>query len=176
MTEILTARLRLTVPTIDHLPACRALWSDPAVTRFIGGVPQTEEQVWSRLLRYIGHWQAMGFGYWVVQTIDGGRFVGEIGFSDYRRDTVPRFDGTPEMGWVLSPEAQGQGFAREATEAALAWRDAHLPGAETVAIIQPDHAASLRVADKLGFVAEQTAIYHDAPILLLRRTRMIPSR
>ncbi|MCB8879722.1 GNAT family N-acetyltransferase [Acidisoma cellulosilytica] len=171
MTDILTPRLRLTVPTIDHFAQCLALWSDPAVTRFIGGVPQTREQIWARLLRYIGHWQALGFGYWVVETIEGGRFVGEVGFSDYRRDITPRFDGTPEMGWVLSPAAHGQGFATEATKAALTWRDSTLPGRETVAIIQPDHAASLRVAAKLGFVVEQTAIYHDDPILLLRRQR-----
>lgn len=169
MTEILTPRLRMTLPSAAHLPRCLALWSDPAVTRFIGGVPQTEEQAWARLLRYIGHWQALGFGYWVVETRDDGAFVGEVGFSDYRRDTIPRFDGTPEMGWVLSPAAQGKGFAAEATEAALAWRDQHLPGGETVAIIQPEHAASLRVADRLGFVVEQTALYHEAPILLLRR-------
>jgi RimJ/RimL family protein N-acetyltransferase len=166
---LLTPRLRLRPPTIDHFPQCLALWSDPAVTQYIGGAPHPSEQIWARLLRYIGHWQALGFGYWVVETIADNRFVGEVGFSDYRRDIEPRFDGTPEMGWVLSPAAQGQGFAGEATEAALAWRDATLPGDETVAIIQPEHAASLRVAAKLGFMVEQTALYHDDPILLLRR-------
>ena len=129
---LLTPRLRLRPPTIDHFPQCLALWSDPAVTQYIGGAPHAGEQIWARLLRYIGHWQALGFGYWVVETIADNRFVGEVGFSDYRRDIEPRFDGTPEMGWVLSPSAQGQGFAGEATEAALAWRDATLPGDETV--------------------------------------------
>jgi RimJ/RimL family protein N-acetyltransferase len=35
------------------------LWSDPDVTRYIGGRPFTEEEVWSRLLRYAGHWSLL---------------------------------------------------------------------------------------------------------------------
>ena len=31
-----------------------------------GGEVPTAEAVWARLLRYIGHWQALGYGYWAV--------------------------------------------------------------------------------------------------------------
>lgn len=144
------------------------MWSDPVVTRFIGGTPHTKEQAWARLLRYIGHWHALGFGYWIVETIDG-RFVGEVGFSDYRRDIEPSFDGIPEIGWVLSPSAHGFGYALEAAQAALSWRDQHLPMGETVAIIVPEHTASLRIAEKLGFQPAETVPYHGHPIIILRR-------
>jgi RimJ/RimL family protein N-acetyltransferase len=147
----------------------RILWQDPQVTRFIGGRPQTGEEVWGRLLRYIGHWQALGFGYWVVETIDDRDFVGEVGLADYRRETEPSFAGTPEAGWVLSPDQHGHGYATEAAAAALAWRDANLPGRETVAIIEPAHAASLRIAQKLGFRSEGTVQYRGEPITLLHR-------
>lgn len=169
--ELLTARLRLRQPRVADFANSLALWQDPRVTRFIGGRPQTREDVWGRLLRYIGHWQALGFGYWVVETIDGHRFVGEVGLADYRRETTPSFAGTPEAGWVINPDEHGQGFATEAAAAALAWRDATLPGDETVAIIEPGHAASLRIAEKLGFRAEGSVQYHGAPITLLRRLR-----
>ena len=50
-----TTRLRLR----GHRPAdfadSLALWGDPIVTRFIGGKPLSEEDVWARLLRYVGH-------------------------------------------------------------------------------------------------------------------------
>jgi RimJ/RimL family protein N-acetyltransferase len=166
---LLTTRLRLRPPRIADFDQSLALWQDPAVTRFIGGQPHTREAIWARLLRYIGHWQALGFGYWVVETIEDGTFVGEVGLADYRRDTEPSFEGTPEAGWVLSPTAQGQGFASEAATAALAWRDTNLPGTETVAIIEPDHAASLRIAEKLGFEEDRVLTYHGSPIILLRR-------
>lgn len=172
--ELRTARLRLRPPGVADFETSLALWQDPAVTRFIGGRPQTREEVWGRLLRYVGHWQAMGFGYWIAETIDTGRFVGEVGLADYRRDTVPSFTGTPEAGWVLSSACHGQGFATEAAAAALAWRDAHLPGQDTVAIIEPAHAASLHIAEKLGFRPESTLHYHGIPITLLRRRSVSP--
>lgn len=166
---LLTGRLRLRPPTIADFPASFAMWSDPVVTRFIGGQPHTKEQVWGRLLRYIGHWQALGFGYWAVETIEDGRYVGEVGFSDFRRDIEPGFDGIPEIGWVLSPSAHGRGLASEAAQAALAWRDRSLPPGETVAIIAPEHTASLRIAEKFGFQRGKTVPYHGAPIVILRR-------
>jgi RimJ/RimL family protein N-acetyltransferase len=167
--DLLTPRLRLRPPTVADFETSLALWQDPRVTRFIGGRPQTGEEVWARLLRYIGHWQALGFGYWVVETTDGFDFVGEVGLADYRRATAPSFAGTLEAGWVLNPAQHGRGYGTEAAAAALAWRDATLPGRETVAIIEPGHAASLRIAEKLGFRAEGSVQYHDAPITLLRR-------
>jgi RimJ/RimL family protein N-acetyltransferase len=162
-------RLRLRAPTVDDFQQSLAMSSDPVVTRFIGGRPHTKEEVWGRLLRYVGHWQALGYGYWVVETIDDGRYVGEVGLSDYRRDIIPTLDGLPEIGWVLAPSAHGRGFALEAARAALAWRDAELPGGATVCIIAPEHAASLRIAEKLSFRPFGDSLYHENRTLVLRR-------
>ncbi len=62
------------------------MWADPEVTRYIGGKPLTEEESWARLLRYVGHWSLLGFGYWVVEEKTTGNFIGEVGFADYKRD------------------------------------------------------------------------------------------
>src|SRR5262245_60642426 len=105
-----TERLRLRAPRLADFDASHGMWSDRQVTRFIGGRPHTREEVWGRLLRYIGHWDALGYGYWIVETIDAGAYVGEVGFGDYRRDIVPSLDGIPEIGWVVAVPAQGQGF------------------------------------------------------------------
>ncbi len=161
-------RLRLRAPTLDDFPQSYAMWSDPVVTHFIGGRPHTKEEVWARLLRNIGHWQAIGYGYWVVELADGG-YVGQVGFSDHRRDLDPPLDGLPEMGWVLTPSAHGQGFAFEASRAALEWRDAALPPGQTFCIIAPEHVSSLRVAEKLGFRRGNDAIYHGSTRAVLWR-------
>jgi RimJ/RimL family protein N-acetyltransferase len=146
-----------------------AMWSDPMVTRFIGGRPSTSEEVWARLLRYIGHWQAIGYGYWVVETVDAGRYVGEVGLADYRRDVVPPLGPVPEIGWVLAPSAHGKGFALEAARAVLAWRDTELPSGETVCIIAREHAQSLRIAETLGFGRVGESLYHGDTLVVLRR-------
>ncbi|MBI3710526.1 MAG: GNAT family N-acetyltransferase [Proteobacteria bacterium] len=162
-------RLRLRAPRLDDFPTSYALWSDPVVTRFIGGRPHTKEEVWARLLRYIGHWDAIGYGYWAVEAIASGAYVGEVGFSDYRRDIVPSVDGIPEIGWVLAAHAHGRGLASEAARAALAWRDAALPPGETVCIVAPEHAPSLRIAEKLGFGRPVASIYRGNARIVLRR-------
>ena len=164
-----TRRLRLRAPVLDDFAASLAMWSDPLVTRFIGGRLQSKEEVWARLLRYIGHWQALGYGYWVVETIGDGRYVGEVGLSDHRREISPPFDGVPEIGWALSSAAHGQGFAFEAAAAALAWRDTALPAGDTVCIIAPENAASFRIADKLGFRRIEDGLYRGNKCVILRR-------
>src|SRR5882757_11232531 len=109
-----TQRVRLRGHTIEDASNVRALWSDSEVTRYIGGKPSTVEECWSRLLRYAGHWSLLGFGYWIVEERATGDFVGEVGFSDYKRDVEPPLGAVPEVGWVLVPSKKGMGYATEA--------------------------------------------------------------
>ncbi len=162
-------RLRLRGHRIEDFADCLSMWSDPAVTRFIGGKPLTGEETWARLLRYSGHWTWLGFGYWVVEEKESGRFVGEVGFADFRRQIEPSFEGIPEIGWVLAPRAQGRGYATEAVSAALAWGEGHFNGATTGCLINPDNLASIRVADKTGFKEFCRTFYKDHPATIYRR-------
>lgn len=164
-----TERLRLRGHRLDDFAACVALWADPEVTRYIGGRPFSEEETWTRLLRYAGHWTLLGFGYWVVEERSTGRFLGEVGLADYLRDIEPAFGGTPEMGWVLAPSAHGKGYATEAVHTALAWAATHLASPETVCMIRPDNAASLRVAAKCGYREFHRTTYKGSPTVLFRR-------
>ena len=146
-----------------------AMWSDPEVIRFIGGQPFSREEVWARLLRYVGHWTLLGFGYWVVRDKASGRFVGEVGFADFQRQIEPALDGTPEIGWALTPAAHGRGYATEAVRAALRWADAQWPAADTACIIAPDNTASLRVAQKCGYLEWVRTSYKGKPTIQFRR-------
>jgi RimJ/RimL family protein N-acetyltransferase len=109
-----TDRLSLRRHRREDFDECAAMWADPEVTRHIGGRPFTGEEVWTKLLRYVGHWSVLGFGYWVVRERATGRFVGEVGFADFKRDMIPSIAGVPEVGWVLAPWSRGRGFATEA--------------------------------------------------------------
>ena len=84
-----TERLRLRGHRLDDFAASSAMWADEVVTRYIGGRPFTEEEVWARLLRYVGHWALVGYGYWVLEEKATGAFVGEMGFGDFKRDIQP---------------------------------------------------------------------------------------
>ncbi len=164
-----TQRLTLRAHHLADFAECAAMWADPAVTRYIGGRPFTPDEVWARLQRYIGHWALLGFGYWAVREQTSGRFVGEVGLADYKRDISPRLGTTPEVGWVLAPWAHGQGFATEAVQAVLAWADTRFAGGRTVCLIDEDNEPSLRVAAKCGYHEFQRTLYKGAPVILLER-------
>lgn len=162
-------RLRFRGHTIDDFAECAAMWAEPAVVRFIGGVPFTKEEVWTRLLRYIGHWSALGFGYWVIHEKASGRFAGEVGFAEYQRAVEPPLDGAPEAGWVLAPWAHGRGLATEAVQAIVAWGEAQWGARRTTCLINPEHSASIRVAEKCGYREFVRSTYKGHPTILFER-------
>ena len=127
------------------------MWSDPAITRYTIGNAAPPQRTWTRILAYRGHWTMLGFGYWAVEEKATGRFIGELGFAEFKRDIQPSIEGMPELGWVLIAEAHGKGYATEALRSVVAWGDGQFGPARTVCIIHPDNRASFRVADKLGY-------------------------
>src|SRR5271155_1325808 len=164
-----TERLKLRGHRLEDFVDCAAMWADPEVTRFIGGKPFTEEESWTRLLRYVGHWSLLGFGYWVAEEKATGNFVGEMGFADYKRDLEPSLKGTPEIGWALASHAHGKGYATEAVRAAVAWGDAHFPSARTACIIAPENLASVRIAVKCGYREFTHTTYKGRPTVMYVR-------
>jgi RimJ/RimL family protein N-acetyltransferase len=164
-----TNRLVLREHTPQDFEALYALWSEPAVHQHIIGRPSTREEAWNRLLRYSGHWRLLGYGYWAVEERATGDYVGEMGFADYHRDIDPPLDGRPELGWALKTAVHGKGYATEALQAITAWGDARFAGRETAAIVAPGNTASIRLAEKIGFVKELEAIYKGEPTLVFYR-------
>jgi RimJ/RimL family protein N-acetyltransferase len=166
-----TERLLLRGHRPQDFASCAAMWADPLVTRCIGGKPLSEEETWGRVLRGVGHWAWMGFGYWVVEEKATGSFAGEMGFSDWKREIVPSLKGVPELGWVLATRVHGKGYATEAARAALIWGDQNIKRADsalgkTVCIIHPEHARSIRVAEKCGFTEILRTTYKAEPTIL----------
>jgi len=181
-----TQRLRLRGPRPADFPDSAALWSDPEVARYTSGKPLSEEEVWGRLLRYVGHWAWMGFGYWVVEERETGRFAGEVGFSDWKREIKPSLQGLPELGWVLSPRVHGQGYATEAARAAIQWAHSHfrertpsavnagskwaiapeLRSVRMTCIIHPENIRSIHVAEKCGFKEFLRTKYNGEPTIV----------
>ncbi|HEY1693003.1 MAG TPA: GNAT family N-acetyltransferase [Polyangiaceae bacterium] len=163
-----TERLSLRVPVATDLAAVATLWRDPELVKFIGRRPLSREQAWQRLLRLVGHWALAGYGVFVMIERATGRYVGEVGIANFERDVVPPI-GPFEMGWIVSPSVQGRGYASEAVSAVLALHDRHFPRAVVSCSIHADHAASLRVAAKHGFVERARTTYNDDPNVILDR-------
>jgi RimJ/RimL family protein N-acetyltransferase len=149
--EIETERLRLRGHGVDDFADCVAMWSEPDVVRYTIGEPSPPQRTWLRILSYCGHWALLGFGYWAVEERGSGRYIGELGFADFKRAMKLSLDGMPELGWALAPWAQGKGYATEALRAAIAWSDEQIQSRRTVCIIRRENQRSFRVAEKLGY-------------------------
>jgi RimJ/RimL family protein N-acetyltransferase len=164
-----TERLILRPHTTADFEDYQAMWANEAVVRFIGGVSSTREQSWGRMLRVAGMWHHMGFGFLAIEEKLSGRFIGEAGFLEMKRDMHPvGTEGTLETGWALIPEAQGKGYASEALQALIGWAERHFPSKPMSCIIDPENEPSLRLAAKLGFGQAQRTNYNGEVILLSR--------
>lgn len=169
-----TARLTLRPHHVDDYAACRSLWADAQVVQHIGGVPQDAQAVWFRLLRYAGMWAMLGYGMWAIEDRDSGAFLGEAGLLSAARG-LPELDGVPEAGWVLTPAAWGRGVASEAMTAVLTWADAQVEAPSLRCIIHPDNAASIKVAEKLGFAALVDTELAGTPTRVFDRPKAVES-
>jgi len=84
----------------DHFKLC----ADPDVMRYlIGGKPLTKFEAWRHMAFLVGHWELLGYGYFVAEEKASSRFVGRIGFTN--PEGWPGF----EIGWTIAPEFQGRG-------------------------------------------------------------------
>ncbi len=170
-----TARLTLAPPELADFDDSRAMWADPVVVRHVGGRAFSDEESWTRLMRARGLWDLMGFGYWAVRESSTGRYVGEVGFADLRRDLTPNLFGLPEMGWVLAARSHGQGFGTEAVRAGLAWIDTVLAPPVVPCIIDVENTASIALATKVGFTLKTHTVYKGAPIVVMERKAPSPA-
>ena len=145
-----TERLKLRPWCDGDIAPNTAMLADPASARFItsDGKPITDEFVgWRNAAIMAGHWALHGFGMFVVEEKQSGRFVGRVG------PWLPR--GWPgfEVGWGIASEFRGKGYAVEAARAAIDWSFASFELDRIIHCIDCENTASQGVARRLG--AEQ---------------------
>jgi len=165
--QLETERLILKQFTLDDFPALRECWATPEMAKINGGENPTAEMVWTRLLRYIGHWQALGYGYWAVFEKTTGRYAGAFGFQDAHRDITPELQ-YPEAGWTLIPEVRGNGYASEALAAVLLWADRTF-SSPVCCIIDEENKRSNYLAERFGFQFQNHVNYRGKQVRMLVR-------
>lgn len=143
--EIETPRLRLREFRASDLDDYAEPLGDPEVMKYVGdGAPISREDAWRSMAAMSGHWNLRGFGLWAVEEKATGRLLGRVGYY------FPEGWPAEEIGWLLRRDAWGRGYATEAARAALAHGRALLGLDRVIAIIQPENAASVRLALRLG--------------------------
>lgn len=145
-------------------PSYRRLLFDPAVGPWLRPRPLrpfTEADPPALLVRDLRHWEAHGWGPWVVE--DDGAFAGRAGLNTTR----VAGEQAVELAWALVGSAHGRGIATEAAIAAVAAaRELGLP--EVVSFTLPDNAASRRVMEKAGLSFDRDITHGGLPHVLYR--------
>ena len=138
-----TQRLILRCPEQGDLDAFAEMMADPQAARFLGG-PVPRAVVWRSLAALAGSWVIKGYGMFSVVEKASGRWIGRIG--PWSPEGWP---GT-EVAWGLTRSAWGQGFAREAAQAAIDFAFERLGWDEVIHTIDPDNAPSIALARRVG--------------------------
>lgn len=160
-----TERLIMRAYTLADLPRFTELWSEEGFIGPMGAMAHDAEQGACRLLRYVGHWQLRGFGTWGIEEKASGRLIGEVGLFDYAREQPAEFAGGHEHGWAFDPDTHGQGYATEATRAALVWGAKNIEGFRPYCIIAESNTPSQRVAARIGYREKFRTIWRGAPTI-----------
>ncbi|WP_170399851.1 GNAT family N-acetyltransferase [Ruegeria arenilitoris] len=163
-----TSRLMLCGMRPEDFNRFAEIWRNPCIVRHIGGKPRSRGEAWDSFLRNAGHWQMAGFGQWAVLQQSNRLMIGQAGFFYGNRALGEDFDSFPEAGWILVPEAQGQGLGFEAAQAAHDWFDRIMPG-PLVAMVNLANSSSQKLAQKLGYAVMRECEYNGTPVVLLRR-------
>lgn len=152
MTVLETARLTLRHFEPDDLDPLYALYRDPDIRRHFPDGTRTLEQTREEL-----EWfrEPRPLGLWATIERDSGAFIGRCGLIPWTiegRDEV-------EVAYMIGKPWQRRGFATEATRALIAHGFGLLGLRRIIALIAPEHAESIAVAERSGLAFERTLFF-----------------
>ncbi|MEB8337455.1 GNAT family N-acetyltransferase [Streptomyces endophyticus] len=156
MATITTGRLAMLPLRVEHAEEMAGVLDDPALHTFIGGAPDTVEELRARYRRMLAGSPdpAVTWLNWVVQLRGEECLVGTV-------QATVHGGRVAEIAWVVGTSAQGRGIATEAARALVAWLGEQGVGT-FVAHIHPEHHASAAVATACGLTP--TDEWHDGEV------------
>ncbi|MFZ4690619.1 MAG: GNAT family N-acetyltransferase [Polymorphobacter sp.] len=147
---IATPRLILRNWRDDDLIPFNAMGRDPAVMEHLGPL-QTHADTQAAIIRLQTIAATHGHTFWAIERLEDAAFLGFCGLK-IAPENIPGIEDAIEIGWRLRSDAWGQGYAREAATASLAWGWANLPVDRIIAITTPANLRSQGLMERLGMV------------------------
>ena len=140
--------MRLRPPRAADLDAVFRIHGDPRTNRHNPAGPDPDLAASrQRLGEWLDHWDRHGFGYWAIESDDGG----VIGFCGVRHET---WRGRPVLNlyYRFAPEVWGRGLASATAAHAVRWAAEHHPDRPVIAYTTEDNVGSQRTAQAAGLV------------------------
>jgi RimJ/RimL family protein N-acetyltransferase len=150
----------LRTPEEKDLDQILALWTNPVVTRHIGGPrdPQVVLDHFRQLIRGPETFaQEQAEWWWTIVELRSGELLGLCHLLEKKVDGQTEV----EVGYFLLPAYWGQGYASEAASLVVAYAFCELQLESVVVVIDPGNDASISVARRLGMQLEQEVLRSD---------------
>ena len=165
-----TDRIYLRTLEEKDLDQILALWTNPAVTRHIGG-PREPRVVLDHFRQLIRDPEAFAQEeaewWWSIIELPSGELVGLCHLIEKEVEGQTEV----EVGYFLLPAYWGQGYATEAANLVVAYAFCELQLESVVAVIDPGNDTSISVAHRLGMQLEQEVLRSDGVTRQVYRLR-----
>jgi RimJ/RimL family protein N-acetyltransferase len=153
------ARLIYRPPALSDLPRLFAIFGDPQTNLFNPAGPLGSLADAQRLLdHWLAQWAREGYGWWAIACGEAPEhLIGFGGIAPLNYLTERRIN----LGYRFAVEAWGQGYATEVARDALVLAFEALGLPQVFGLVRPDHAASIRVLEKVGL--QRVGLLDDVP-------------
>ncbi len=142
------SRLIYRTPEPGDVHRLFAIFGDPQTNLFNPSGPMASLDDAQRLLNHwLEQWASQGYGWWAVALREApDHLIGFGGVAPLNYLTERRIN----LGYRFAVDAWGQGYATELGRDALTMAFQTLGLPQVFGLVRPDHAASIRVLEKLG--------------------------
>ena len=153
-----TPRLRLRKLTLDDLEPLAALYADKEIRQYFPDgtdgtltYAETKEEIEWIIDVYYGQY---GYGLWATIHKETGAFIGRCGLIPWKLDDQPDVVQV-EVAYLLDKPYWRQGLGTEAARAIRDYAFETLGLERIICMVDPQNAASQKVAANTGFVFEK---------------------
>lgn len=150
--QLETSRLLLTPITEQDWQLFKDLHESPDVMRYVAD-PLSEQNIRTRFESRLKEWKPHCSD-WLTLTICLKDTNKKIGVTGYFSEWEPYQQA--ELGFLLNPEYQGKGYAKESTVAVLKHLFKDLGYHKVIATVTEGNAPSLKLLQNIGFQLEGT--------------------
>ncbi len=161
-----TERLVIRTFSLSDVPELTEILSDPEVMKHsVRGV--CDEVATRKFIEWcMACYDSYGVGPWALIDKNDSALIGFCGVGPEMVADVEEIN----LGYRLARRYWNKGLASEATKAVLDYVFGQRQFHSVVVIIEPEHIASLRVAEKAGFTDFDAIEFHSRPVRVYRLT------
>lgn len=162
-----TERMLIRSLSLDDVPTLTEILSNPEVMRHsVRGV--CDEAATRKFVEWcLACYESHGIGPWALIEKNSSTLIGFCGVGPERVGVAEEVN----LGYRLASGYWGRGLATESARAVLAYAFGVRECQSVVVIVEPEHVASLRVAEKAGFCCFRDVDFHGKKVRLYRLTR-----